>query len=259
LVTVERAEIRTLLKATGRGKRWERFFDKMDTPQKDWTVSELIKRCCARPPDESAWNEFVCRFQPTIRTTVARVYKTKAREDTDRREQFPDDLVEDLTQAVYCRLIENQSQALIRFENAHLNSIYRYLMMISVNVVRDYFREAKALKRPRISISLDEAQSVDAPGVVHRSLPGSAAGYPASRPGATVSMEDIESALERAVGWRNRDRDILIFKLHYVEGMTLDEIAMVVGKKISKVGINSILTRITRRVRELLGGPTLSR
>lgn len=230
----------------------------MERPSKDWDICELLQRCCARPHDEAAWHELVCRFHSTIKTTVARTYHHKAKQDTDRKEQFHDDVVDDLVQTVYCRLIENSSLALERFENAHLNSIYGYLMMISVNVVRDYFREAKALKRPRLALSLDDIVAIDATacGVGHCSALSASPSI--ARPGSSITMEDVDSALSRAVGRRNRARDILIFKLHYIEGMTLDEIADVLGKSISKVGINSILTRVTKRVRELLGSPTIS-
>ncbi|HYM01138.1 MAG TPA: sigma-70 family RNA polymerase sigma factor [Blastocatellia bacterium] len=230
----------------------------MERPSKDWNNYELVRRCCIRPHDEMAWDEFVCRFQATIRTTVSRTFKRIAKQDNDRREQFHDDLIDDLVQMVYCRLVENSSLALERFENAHLNSIYRYLMMIAVNVVRDYFREAKALKRPRLSISLDDMVSIDAPAFGISACSGLTTTPSIARPHATATMEDVNSALSRAVSRRNRERDILIFKLHYVEGMTLDEIASVLGKDISKVGINSILTRVTKRVRELLSPPGIS-
>ena len=224
----------------------------MERASRDLDISELIQRCCATPHDDLAWNEFVCRFHPTIRTTVTRTYRQKAKHDVDRKEQFHDDVVEDLVQTVYCRLVENSSLALERFENAHLNSIYRYLMMISVNVVRDYFREAKALKRPRLSISLDDISSIDTTACSIGGCSGLVTTPTIARPGTAITMEDIDSALRCAVGRRNRERDILIFRLHYVEGMTLEEIAEVLGKHISKVGINSILTRVSKRVRELL-------
>ena len=108
------------------------------------------------PADEVAWQEFVRRYHETIRLNVIKTFNRKAREESDRKPQFPDDMVADLVQAVYMRLVEDHNRALERFEGQYANSIYQYLAMISINVVRDYFREMRAQKRPKISFSLDE-------------------------------------------------------------------------------------------------------
>jgi RNA polymerase sigma factor (sigma-70 family) len=201
--------------------------------------------------DELAWQEFCRRYHTTIRTAVLKTFRNKLREEVDRREQFPDDTSEDLIQSVYCRLIENRSQALRRFKGRHDNSIYQYLMMISVNVVRDYFREMNAIKRPKISFSLDEVLAAD----------GAAASLgdrtrletvPAPGANSAFTMDEIDNALKKAVGWRNRDRNILIFQLYYMEGLTLEEIINLLELGITAVGVNSILNRITRRMRLLL-------
>jgi DNA-directed RNA polymerase specialized sigma subunit len=54
------------------------------------------------------------------------------------------------------------------------------------------------------------------------------------------------------VSRRHRDRDALIFKLRYYEGLTLEEIKKTLGLDISPVGIGSILNRITHRLRAKL-------
>jgi len=213
-------------------------------------AAQLIARCSVRPVDEEAWQEFVRRYHTTIRSAVLKTYRGKSREETDRREQFPDDVAEDLVQAVYCRLIDNRSQALLRFKGRHDNSIYQYLMMISVNVVRDHFREMKALKRPKITYSLDEILAAD--GVALYAERTRIETVADGRSDPLYTIDEIESALRKAVGWRNRDRDVLIFKLYYLEGLTLEEIINLLGLGITAVGVNSILNRITRRMRMLL-------
>jgi RNA polymerase sigma factor (sigma-70 family) len=214
-------------------------------------VAELIARCSVRPVDELAWQEFVRRYHATIRAAVLKTFRNKLREEVERREQFPDDTGEDLVQSVYCRLIENRSQALRRFKGNHDNSIYQYLMMISVNAVRDYFREMNALKRPKISYSLDEVLASDSAAASFADRTRIAT---VSAPGVSspFTMEEIDSALKKAVGWRNRDRNILIFQLYYIEGLTLEEIISLLELGITAVGVNSILNRIIRRMRLLL-------
>lgn len=212
------------------------------------TVHELLKRCLERPPDEDAWREFVQRYHGAIRTNVAKTFHARASQETDRRAQFPDALIEDLVQVVYVRLVEEGKRALDRFEGEHENSIFQYLGIISVNVVRDHFREAKAQKRPKISFSLDEMLENAGEGGI---LKDAVSGNDGSPTGVSsrLTMEDIEAALKRSVSWRHRDRDALIFKLRYFEGLTLEEIKKALALDISPIGIGSILNRINHKLR----------
>src|ERR1700752_3107691 len=98
----------------------------MRVPPNQWSVVELLDRCSLRPADESAWEEFVRRFQPTIRTSVTKVFSRKTRENVERRSQFAEDTVDALVQMVYCGLTDDKSEALKRFVGARANSIYQY-------------------------------------------------------------------------------------------------------------------------------------
>lgn len=211
----------------------------------EWTITELLSRCANRPPDEVAWQEFVRRFHTTIRTHVHKTFHRKVREEIERKEQFPEDVVEDLVQLVYCRLVENRSRALLQFQGEHANSIYQYLAMISVNVVRDHFREAKAQKRPKLSHSLEEL------------LDSGGNDLPVQRPFETVDpvelQRQIDLALKKSVTGKNRDRDITIFKLHYFEGLSSEDIIKTLGLEISAIGVNSILSRIVRKMKAYIG------
>lgn len=216
------------------------------------TVHELVKRCLQRPPDEDAWREFVRRYHSAIRANVAKTFHARASQETDRRAQFPEDLTEDLVQLVYVRLVEEGKRALNRFEGQHENSIYQYLGIISINVVRDHFREAKAQKRPKISFSLDELLENAGEGGMLKEA-GSGPECAMMTGGASnVTMEDLESALRRSVSRRHRERDALIFKLRYYDGLTLEEIKKALALDISPIGIGSILNRITHKLRDRL-------
>lgn len=215
------------------------------------TVHELLTRCLQRPPDEDAWREFVRRYHGAIRASVAKTFHSRAGQETDRRAQFPDDLIEDLVQVVYVRLVEEGNRALDRFEGQHENSIFQYLGIISINVVRDHFREAKAQKRPKISYSLDELlENAGDGGILKDAISGIDGSL--SGPSSSLTMEDLEAALKRSVSRRHRDRDALIFKLRYFEGLTLEEIKKALALDISPIGIGSILNRINHKLRTKL-------
>lgn len=215
----------------------------------EWTVAELLNRCSRRPPDDVAWREFVRRYNATIKLHVVKTFHQKATQAADRKPQFTEDVIDDLVQAVYVRLIEDQNRALSRFTGEYENSIYQYLAMISINVVRDHFREVHAQKRPKVSFSLDEILDSGS-GMLDekiRHMEGQA-----SSSSTTLGFEDVERALNKSVSKKNRDRDILIFKLRFYEGLTLDEITKALGLDISPVSVGSILNRILKKIRPLL-------
>ena len=223
------------------------------------TVHELLTRCLQRPPDEAAWREFVRRYHGAIKASVAKTFHGRASQEMDRRAQFPEDLIDDLVQSVYMRLVEEGNRALNRFEGEHENSIFQYLGIISINVVRDHFREAKAQKRPKLSVSLDELIENVGEGMMRKD---GGAGMDCSLmmgQASNISMEELEGALKRSVSRRHRDRDSLIFKLRYYEGLTLEEIKKALRLDISAVGIGSILNRITHRLRSKLAHSRESR
>ncbi len=84
-----------------------------------------------------AWEEFVRRFHSTIRASVLKTLSL-----TGAIDDGP--MVEELTQAVYTRLIEDRSRALREAECARADSMNKYLMLIAIGVVRDHLK-----KRPR--------------------------------------------------------------------------------------------------------------
>ncbi|HYP27373.1 MAG TPA: sigma-70 family RNA polymerase sigma factor [Blastocatellia bacterium] len=225
----------------------------------EWSVTDLLSQCSRRPPDDAAWKEFVRRYNSTIKSSVVKTFFQKAREETDRKPQFPEDLIEDLVQAVYMRLVEDRNRALDRFEGEHENSIYQYLSMISINVVKDYFREMRAQKRPKVSFSLDALLENSGDSPLLNQAVGRLDGKPMVDSDLSFVMEEVEYALRKSVGGKNRDRDIMIFKYRFYEGLTLEEITRVMNLDISAISVGSILNRILKKVRPLLEPPGRSR
>jgi DNA-directed RNA polymerase specialized sigma24 family protein len=105
-----------------------------------WPTVEIIERCSRRPADEIAWQEFVRRFHLTIRGSVMRAYRYKAEDEASRNLPMFEKTIDDLVQAVYCRLIESRGQVLKQFDLNQPDFIYRYLAIISYRVVFNHFR-----------------------------------------------------------------------------------------------------------------------
>ena len=214
------------------------------------TTEALLRRCRERPPDEAAWQEFVRRYHSVITANVARAFHLKVGQERDRGHQFRDDSIEDLVQSVYFRLIDDNCRVLKAFHGELENSLPAYLTMISRNVVKDHFRGIKAGKRPKISFSLDELMESGGDGGLLKGLSSGIDGKPSGTTAAEISIEEIDALLKKALNRKDRDRNILIFKLRYCDELTLEEIREALKLDMSTKGIASILSRVTARIRQ---------
>jgi RNA polymerase sigma factor (sigma-70 family) len=216
------------------------------------TTHALLRRCQQRPPDEGAWQEFVRRYHPVIEGTVAKVFHQKWGQELERRSQFREDSIDDLVQAVYLRLIEDNNRVLKAFHGKLENSFPAYLSIISMNVVKDHFRRTKADKRPKITVSLDELRENDGEGSLFKDPSCDTDIKASGTPGHSFTIEDIDALLNKALNLRNRDRNILIYKLRYFDELTLTEIKKTLGLDMSTLGIGAILSRTNSRLRQLI-------
>jgi RNA polymerase sigma factor (sigma-70 family) len=215
------------------------------------TVKNLLQRCASRPIDEAAWQEFVCRYHPTIRGFVVRTFQQRIHADLDLKQQFPDGTMEDLIQAVYLKLVNDDGNALERFEGEFDNSIYQYLGIIATNVVRDHFRVVLAQKRPRVTFSLDQLLDEGDHALASEGVEITAPSLDMQRD-IRVTQDEIEEVLHRAIKGRNSARDLLIFKLRFFEEMGPSEIAKSLGGELTALAVSSILSRVVNRIRPIL-------
>ncbi|MEW6211925.1 MAG: hypothetical protein AB1631_26455 [Acidobacteriota bacterium] len=101
-------------------------------------VTDLIDSCLQRPADEAAWQEFVRRFHPTIHASVNRTLGLIGGSEMRAERQ----IVEEIVQSVYLRLIEKGSLALKECDCSCADSMRNYLAMLAVATVRDRFRRS---------------------------------------------------------------------------------------------------------------------
>jgi RNA polymerase sigma-70 factor (ECF subfamily) len=192
------------------------------------SVQELVSYCLDSQ-DEAAWTEFVRRFQPLIAGVVTKC--------VFRRKNPKTDLIDDLVQETFKKLIVSNYKALRKFDFQHDNAFFGFLKVVAANVVEDYFRGKDSEKRGggRKEEDIDEVRPV----VPFR---------PRSPQPAEVDilMGQIDRCLAKLASQPNFARDRAIFWLYYRQGLTAKAISQLPGILLSTKGVESTLLRIIR-------------
>lgn len=212
----------------------------------------LIEHLVDAAGDDLHWPEFVSRFQGRLRMMVARTYQLEAARNPDLDTGPVEATAEDLTQEVFVKLLESHRRALSRFRGRSEHSIVTYLSAIAVNLVRDHFRRLRAQKTPRASFSLASqmppAEETEDPVPFENRLVCDGEG-PEGYVARAELRERIREALkELSAAPRTSGRDRLVFRLYFVEGLTVSEIARVGAVRLSESGVEKCI----RRIREIL-------
>ena len=193
-------------------------------------VSELL-RACLDTGNTAAWGEFVRVYQRLIASMVLRALRQYT--------NLTAELVDDLVQTVFLRLVRDDCALLRHFEPEREGSFEKYLKQVSVSVVLDHYRKEKAGKRSgdRLAVPLEdliETMKAD---------------------GANVEQEVLINQVFVAAGVETRDsptgaRDRAIFAMRFRQGLTCIEIAKVKGFNLTPEGVESVLHRLTSSVRK---------
>ena len=196
------------------------------------TARGVIERCVTG--DSAAWNEFVARFENSLRRGIA-IALTGRR--GHRRTQ-----AEDLLQEVYCRLLEGRARRLRRCRERDEAAIRAYLVRLARNVAIDYLRSRRTVRRGRYHVLL---QSPAGAGVDLA---------PDRRP----SIEDrlilrqqgrrFLRSCRRAAAGRTENRNVRILALAFLAGLTSDEIARCPGLSLTPGSIDSLISRARRKL-----------
>jgi RNA polymerase sigma-70 factor (ECF subfamily) len=197
---------------------------------------QLLDECLQRGSVES-WQEFVRRFQPLISGVVAQVAR--------RHEAVAPAMVDDLVQETYLRLCADNYKLLHNFSGQHENSLFGYLKVTAASVALDHFKSLHTQKRgggvPTAELKEERQQELPIP-----SAPSTAE--------QAVLMAEIDRALRKVTEGPNAERDRLIFRLYYQQGLTAKDVADVPALKLTAKGVESLLYRITASVRQELAG-----
>jgi RNA polymerase sigma factor (sigma-70 family) len=125
-----------------------------------------------------------------------------------------------------------------------------------VNLVRDHFKKLRARKTPRAAASLSS--------LVQQELQSEGPSYPptlaSDGPGperylASQELRDRMSAtIDRASTKGSGPRDRLIFRLFFIEGLTVGEIAAMASIGLTESGVEKCIRRIRGALQEELQG-----
>jgi len=204
----------------------------------DLSSADLLRECGRKLTDRDLWQKFQQRFQKLIFMYLARALRFRGPYEAK-------DLVNDLTQDVYMRLLQNDGRMLRSFKGATEFSVLAFLARVSVSVATDYHRAQMTGKRQAAQVvSLEEARES---GVT---LAGESAELNVA---AILSWIDVERLVDSDADRKHATRNVLIFKLHHIDGLTSDEIARFPGFDLTRSGIETILQRLKARLQKRIG------
>jgi RNA polymerase sigma-70 factor (ECF subfamily) len=204
------------------------------------SIENLVRRCATSHSPE-AWQEFVRRFHRLIATVTLRT----AGRLGDASKQTVDDLI----QETYLKLCADNFRILRTFEQQHPDAFTGYVKVLTANVVRDHFKSLHTQKRGAGHLAPIEEDSIAIAA-------DDTAGSPQSIERA-VLIQEITRYLDLCLAGPDRDRNRRIFWLHYRAGLSARAIAGLPGIRLSAKGVESILMRLTKDLRQRMAEPLL--
>jgi RNA polymerase sigma-70 factor (ECF subfamily) len=201
------------------------------------SIEELV-RCCAASSRVDAWEEFVRRFHRLIASVVLR---TAARFGDSSRQT-----VDDLIQETYLKLCADKFRILRNFEQQHPDAFLGYIKVLAANVVRDHFKASYSQKRGANQVEDIKDEFVAA---------GEDSAGSAKSIERAVLIQEIQHHLVFCVTGPDQERNSNIFWLHYRAGLSARAIAELPGIGLTTKGVESIIMRITRELRERMSSP----
>jgi DNA-directed RNA polymerase specialized sigma24 family protein len=209
--------------------------------QRDETpAADLVRECGERLTDRALWSKFQQRFQGLIFVYLMRTLRLHRIQDD------AGDVVPDLAQEVYVRLVQRDGQTLRSFRGTTEFSVMAFLARISSSVVQDYRRQLMSEKRRANVVSIETAKAGEGAGLQSTDSPE----FDSNALSSIISWIDIERIVEGDPDRKNARRNALIFKLHYIDGFEAREISQFPGFELTKSGVETILARLRKRIQK---------
>ncbi|HLH32775.1 MAG TPA: sigma-70 family RNA polymerase sigma factor [Terriglobia bacterium] len=194
--------------------------------------ADLLRNCARNLNDSVFWEEFYIRYKRKILLYLLRAFRMMGGH-SEEFVRYADDWV----QEVFTKLVQNDGRVIRSFRGTTENSVCAFLCSIALSVVADQLRSQRALRRRAQLTSLDDVESSEP-----------SAGDTEARFAALLELIDVEKALRTDEESKNPERDLLIFKLHFVEGLSAREIASIPALKLTTSGLEKVLARVKNRL-----------
>jgi RNA polymerase sigma-70 factor (ECF subfamily) len=199
--------------------------------------AEELARTCFQGGDESAWLEFIRRFNPLIASVALRV----ARQCGEASPQ----VIDDLMQETYLKLCSERIHILEKFRPDHPNAIYGFIKVFTLNLAQDHFKASRAQKRG----GSVETSSLDADASADRIMRPEPAAAVFER---ELLLGQVDGCLKAVATGPNAGRDSRIFWLYYRVGLSASAIARLPTIELTTKGVESTILRLTKEVRQKL-------
>ena len=191
--------------------------------------TELIEGCIKAHPE--ARNEFVKRFHRNIAGMLVKVAW---------RNHGHGDNLEDLAQDVYVKIFSDDAKVLRSLRSCDEPSVAGLVQSVAYSVACDRFRDRTAQKRGGavqvISLDQPEAPDVAQPGDLDRFL-------------RSILFSEIDKVLGKVTA-EPAEREV--FWLYFRHGFTARDIAAFPSCRWSAKGVESLLFRLSKEIRERL-------
>jgi RNA polymerase sigma factor (sigma-70 family) len=211
---------------------------------------ELFRLCAAERDNTEAWAEFLRRYMAKLKYFIhgalRQVFGYSAYQDESTASEGLQE--SDLFQNAIVRLVENNCAAMKRFSGICENDLLAYLAVICRSSVLDTLRRNNALKRKPAATESEET--------IRASIGGS---HPADHSEfereflahelVSLTLQTIQSR-SHSDDVSNRDR--IVFKLHFFDGLSHSQIAQCEGINLSKAGVEKLLKRLVGKVQTLV-------
>lgn len=199
--------------------------------------SQALILACLDTADTLAWEEFVRRYQKLIASVVIRT--------SLRWGDVSSQVVDELVQETYLKLCGDDCRILRSFQSDRDEAIFGYIKVLTANLVHDHFKESRREKRGGSAstspLTTDSLLSENCSEVKS-----------AAQMEKRVLIQQISACVESATDGPYAFRDRQIFWLYYRAGLTAAAIASLPPIGLSIKGVETVILRLTRSVRQRL-------
>jgi RNA polymerase sigma-70 factor (ECF subfamily) len=204
--------------------------------------NDLIKKCHERSPDWNRfWKEFQRRFDEYIFFMI--LYELRRHWSSAVIYELKE-AIQDLRQEVYEKLLKDDGKALKDFRGEHAESFRAYLRSIAINLTRNFSKKEK-MQQMRMNDVIIESS---APKLFQIN---SLTNETEEHLDEEFVKDHMVTTLRAHYPSRNLDRDILIFKLYYFEGLSAKQIHKIMNDELTASGVESTVSRMKQLLEKI--------